>query len=162
MTAFLGAVMVLLAGGGLGLAAVCEMARGIRQTEDMARIVGRMRTEICLRQQPLPTLLKALEQAEPAYFRGAGACAGQLRDIPFEALWTACIRAIRLPAPVEEALCRLGGSLSRGDPPQEAFAVCLEQLEELRGTLKKRREELGRVYVAAGFAVGGLFVIVLL
>ena len=162
MNTFLGAVLILLSGGGAGLSIVCELNRRISQTEDIERIIARMQTDVCLRRLPLPVLLTELERAYPAYFSGAGEIAGRLTDISFAHLWCACVRAIRLYPSAAEALCRLGEELSGGEPPQQAFELCQAKLKELRLKLTKRREELGRVYIAAGLAVSGFFVILLL
>lgn len=162
MNSFLGAVLIFLAGGGAGLSVVREMNRRLRQTEDMRQIIGRMRTDVCLRRLSLPDMLAGLERAFPAYFAGAGDAARLLAEVSFDELWRACIRAIGLYPALEELLCRLGTELSRGEPPQEVLEVCSARLQEMKSSLAKRREEMGRVYVAAGFAAGGLFVILML
>lgn len=162
MNPFLGAVLVLLAGGGAGLSVVREMNRQLRQTEDMQQIVRRMKTEICLRRLPLPIMLAELEKAFPPYFAGAGEASALLAEVSFEELWRACIRAIRLYPALEELLCRLGTELSRGEPPQEVLDICSARLHEMRSSQTQRREEMGRVYVTAGFAAGGLLVILML
>ena len=162
MNSFLGAMLILSAGGGAGLSVVREMNRRLRQTEDMQQIIRSMRTDICLRRLPLPAILSELEKEFPTYFAGAGRAAGLLTQVSFEELWQACIRTIGLYPVLEDLICRIGTELSRGEPPQEVLDICSARLQEMKSSQARRREEMGRVYVAAGFAAGGLFVILML
>ena len=157
----LGAVLVVCAFGGAGMAAVGELERRVRLLRDMELVTERMHTEVCLRLAPLPAVLRTMAKEWPRYFAGAESTADRLADVPFAELWSACVRRIGLPSEPETAMIRLGAALSEGEPPERAFAGCQAELARMRNRENERKEKNARLYLSAGLAFGCLVVIVL-
>ncbi len=158
----LGAAMILAACGGAGWSAARDLDRQVRLLRDMGRAADRLRTEICLRRQPLPEAFRMLAVTYPAYFSGAEEAEKLFPELSFTELWRAAVRGIGLAEEAERALLGLVEDLAAGEPPEDAFDRCREELRRELALSEERRAKNARLYMAAGAALGSLVVIVLL
>lgn len=161
LTTFLGAACLILAGGGAGLTAAARLRRAVRLSVSARRMAEWMRVQVSVALRPLPVVLSEAGGLFPELFSGPPD-PGELSVRSFSELWEASIRSPALPEALEEALVRLGRSLSEGAEPDRAFAVCLGELEEVHSALRERADGSQRLYVGLGFSAGCMAVILLL
>ena len=161
MTTLLGALFVILAGGGAGLSAAVRLSRTVRLAGRLLELVEWMRLRVSLAHQPLPQALAALCEAYPDLF-SKPVRSEELRERSLGELWDGVFFSADLPPALSAPLRKLGGALSGGMEPERAFALCRRELEEAREAFQIRSEGSGRLYIGLGLAAGCMAVILLL
>ena len=152
MKTLLVAALLILSCGGWGLSAARELFRREQQVQTALRITLRLRTEVCVCRRPLT---EALEDLRREYPGSAEEDDIRLEDCPFRTFWESFVRKIVPTGPAFAALSDLGGDLTRGEIPEEAFRRCVQRLEQSVSEAEDRRKAYARVYIALGFAAGG-------
>jgi len=158
----IGASMILLSGTGAGLSAVGELRDRERRAEDALKMTRRMRTEVCLRRQPIPEVTARLRGEFPHRFPNGASAQETPWDDSFAALWGRFISGFRASQAVEEALEDLGSDLFRGEDPERAFGLCLDRLEEEYRRISDRRKRNSGLCLGLGFAAGCALTILLI
>ncbi len=162
MRAFIGCVLVILAGGMTGFCLYSDLIRSLRRIETMISVAETFRTEVCVRLRPLPEAA-AMSLSDIIGNRiDADSLTERLKDMSFSMLWTEEILGMELPMEAEEALVRLGESLSRGENAERAFTACALVLERSAERLRKKAETDRRLYPALGFSSGCMLSILFL
>lgn len=159
MIHLVGAVLVITACFSAGLKAARQLSADIAVTDRLLRTVPSLRTEVCLRKQPLSSALSLLKNEfigkEPMGANGIE----KTSDRPFSERWCEVVCAMRLPAVAQTAMCRLGEDLSAGEEPEMAFSFCEKSLAELLDALKEKQTREGKTYVAMGLCAGVMLAI---
>ena len=113
----IGALALVLASAGMGLAEALRLRRRARLTADLAAGLELLRGEIVSRLAPLPEATERLARHGPETARSfyAAVCAGleNLGGAEFGEIWAAALELLDLSDPARAALLNLGGSLGR-------------------------------------------------
>ena len=169
MLRLVGALLLLLSGGLLGLGAAGQLGEHVRCLQALDGALERMERELAFRLTPMPELLSRLARSTPdpagALFAQCLAGFDRLEEEGLAGLWRQAVQAAKLPLEREELdlLIGLGEVLGRydGAGQQEAVAaVRLELLPYLRRA-EEERTRLGRVYGTLGLTAGAFLVLLL-
>ena len=161
MLRLIGAAMLVLSSGGVGICLTTELRQSLLSLEKTKTMLRRIETEVCLRHRPLPDILQMIRLEFPDRFSHEQP-QFDLSERTFQQVWADHIERLELPAAAIRAICQLGEELSGGTPPETAFHICAEELSLLEETLRIRLEEKGKVYIASGFAAGCMIAIAVL
>ena len=170
MIRLFGAILLILGGLGLGLAAVGHLTGRVRDLRELEGAIDDLQRELCWRMAPLP---EALEQAAGStsgrvarFLRLCAREASALEGRPFRQIWAECMTTARMELDREDAaiLEELGAVLGRydGDSQRQALERTAGLLQKQQGQAAERRERLGRLYGILGVSGGLLLVILLL
>ena len=157
-----GFLFVLVSGAGAGLAVSGELGSAMLQTENMIRLVCRLRFLICVRCLAIPEAMERLAEDIPVFFPLTGEMTERIREDGFLSFWRSSVReAGRCPVRAK-ILEQLGEDLSDGEDPERAFSVALSELESHRADCLTRIRDTGKLYPIVGLSVGCLIGILLL
>ena len=162
MIRVLGAALLTVGCGGLGLSAVNRLDSRVRDLRELSAGLEILQRELGWRLSPLP---KALEAAgEGTHERAAqffAFCAQgieQLAGVPFRALWNRGLEQcpLRLSREDRALLEQLGPVLGRydGDSQRQAVENVLTGLLRQQTQAEDDRRRLGRVYGVLGLTAG--------
>lgn len=170
MIKLIGACLLLIGSGGLGVAAVAYLQSRVDCLRAFSAAVGLMGKELDFRLTPLPDLflLMAERTAAPVSNFFETCRKGVLTDLGVGGLsqiWSSALRTNHLPLHLEEiqTLETLGIALGRYDADNQR-RILEYTGEELRLHLRKAEAErlnMGRVYGTLCLSAGALMMIVL-
>ena len=165
MLKILGAALLVLCGGVLGLGGLKRLREELAFLRSMDGALGIMAAEIELCARPLPELFATL----------SGRCGGEGKTLAgmvtegfssperasFGAIWASALTGY--PRREREILLRLGDVLGRGAVEMQlpVIALCRREMELSLREAAKHRREMSRVYIGLGTA-GGMMLAVLL
>ena len=169
MIRFLGAAMLILGCGGLGLSAVNRLDGRVRDLRELSAGLEILQRELGFRLAPLPEALEAAagETKERAarFFVFCAQGSRQLAGIPFRTLWRKGLEQCPLLLSREDRalLEQLGPVLGRydGDSQRQAVENVLAGLNRQQVQAEDDRRRLGRVYGVLG-VTAGLFLVLML
>ena len=146
---WLGALLLVSACGGIGLAKTGNLRRRIALLDSLCENLRQLQTELLQRNPPLPDLLKQLGQPVLAENVRRGMTMGQAARPLLQRLEG------ELPK-TAQTLERLCGSLGRYDSSTQAQACAhaLQQLQEQRDALSRELAEKGNLYRTVPLAFG--------
>ena len=163
----IGALALVLASAGMGLAEALRLRRRARLTADLAAGLELLRGEIVSRLAPLPEAAERLARYGPEPARGfyAAVCAGleNLGGAEFSEIWRRALGLLDLPDPARAAMENLGGSLGRYGAAEQAAAIsaCEQELRREAERAAQEAQVMGRL--RAGLAAGaGLILAIVL
>ena len=169
MIRLLGAALLILGCGGMGLSAVNRLDSRVRDLRELSAGLEILRRELGWRLSPLPRALEVA--AEGTHGRAAGFfafCAQgsrQLAGASFRTLWSRGLEQcpLRLRREDRALLEQLGPVLGRydGDSQRQAVENVLAGLDRQRVQAEDDRQRLGRVYGVLG-VTAGLFLTLML
>jgi len=171
MTKLIGALLLVAAGAGMGLAKARELRFRVQSLVAILSSLEIMRGEICTRLTPLPEIfaLLAAEAPEPAseFFCALKEGMSELGERSLGEIWSRALKdtpSLALKPEEERALHLFGMSLGRFDVSEQKQAIdrCMESMGRF---LQKAREEVhtqGRLYTGLGLAFGMMLAVVLL
>ena len=162
MTASLGALLLIAAGGYAGFSALSRVQASLLRAEEMLCAAQEMRTEIVHYRTPLPQLLERLGVGYPRLFPETENASDLIRDFSFSSVWSASVRCAALPAPLEEPLLRLGLQLSSGANPEPTLDAFTDAVRLVRDSLLAKKSAAVRLYPSLGLAAGCLLAVLLL
>lgn len=167
----LGAVLVTAACSGIGAGAAWRLRERIRLLETLKRMTAHLRGEILYANAPLPQAMlrtAGRERGEAAkLFQMAGEGLEENPGEAFACLWEKTVKTwldgVPFGTAEEELLLRMGRNLSYRDREMQerAFALCLEELEQQIGRLRREEPEKCRLFGGLG-VLSGLFISVML
>ncbi len=163
MTRLLGAVLLLVAGGGLGLSLCSQLGRRRRTVALLVEVLYQMEREMTLHLTPLPTLLQGVEPPLGQYFSICGDAVGE--GLSLRPCWDRLVDGLPHIGGEERELLRpLGAVLGQfeGEVQGEALRRVADQLAEHGEMLRQEGQRLGRVYPAVGLTAGAFLGILLL
>ncbi len=171
MTRLLGAGLVVLATGSMGLRGILRLRRRAGALEALIVSLQLMESEICSRLAPMREVLELLSREAPPPVRGLYRRAyGGLEALgrcSFYAIWRMAVeksRELDLREEDEELLSSLGLSLGRYDVREQSEAIARTR-RRLESSLRRAREERdrdSRLHAFFGLASGLFAVIILL
>ena len=146
---WLGALLLVGACGGIGLAKTGNLRRRIALLDSLCEKLRQLQTELLQRNPPLPDLLEQLGQPALAENVRRGMTMGQAAKPLLQRLEG------ELPK-TAQTLEQLCGSLGRYDSSTQAQACAhaLQQLQEQRDTLSRELAEKGNLYRTVPLAFG--------
>lgn len=169
MIRLVGAALVGLSCGWLGIKNARRLSERVEALETLDSALGQMERELAMRLSPLPQLMEELSAhtASPAreLFAGCRTALDGLGRERFADAWTRLVEELPdLQAEDRRALVPLGQVLGRydGAGQRETIAGTRRALGELRARAEEDSRRLGRVYRALGAAGGGFLIILLL
>lgn len=155
----IGALALVLASAGMGLAEALRLRRRARLTADLAAGLELLRGEIVSRLAPLPEATERLARhgLETARSFYAAVCAGleNLGGAEFGEIWAAALELLDLSDPARAALLNLGGSLGRYGAAEQAAAISACEAELRREAQNAAEEARVMGKLRAGLAAGG-------
>lgn len=169
MTQVMGAVLLTVGCGAMGLGAVRRLDRRVRDLWELSAGLDVLRRELGCRLAPLPAALRvAAEECHSCaarFFEGCAQGAGGLHGRSFQQVWREELETcpLQLTAEDRQMLEQLGSVLGRYDGESQCMAI-EEEVSRLGRQIVQAREErrrLGRVYGVLGMTAG-LFLAVLL
>lgn len=145
----IGALALVLASAGMGLAEALRLRRRARLTADLAAGLELLRGEIVSR--------LARHGPETARSFYAAVCAGleNLGGAEFGEIWAAALELLDLSDPARAALLNLGGSLGRYGAAEQAAAISACEAELRREAQNAAEEARVMGKLRAGLAAGG-------
>ena len=170
MLKLLGAVFLLVGGGGLGLGAIRKLEGRVTALRALVEALELMERELGFRLTPMRELLEGTARRVGEPVAGfLAACARGLDELgerPLSELWAeeAGERLTALRPRDLEAVLSMGAVLGRYDAEGQRGAIAASR-EELAGFLAAAAEERrkqGRVYGALGLTAGAFLVILLI
>ena len=160
MLKFLGAVLILAAGGSFCWHHIRCQRQQVLAIQELIGALQQMETEIRWRNTSLPEAIGL--QSERPYIGSAFAeiLQGMKGEFPFQKVWESAFEALQ-PKQAAEIICRI--SLS-GDAQQimQSLHGCAAQLQEVCCQLQQSRKDGEKLYLAATFSGTGLLVILLI
>ncbi len=170
MLRLIGAALILVGGGGVGMGAARELGRRSETLSSFLAALDQMEAELSFRLTPMPELLGRLsaESKGPvsAFFSRCREGLSSLGDTPFSQVWNQALQEEKLALLPEDRipLEQLGAVLGQYDVEGQRNAMegirhrlgtCLETARETQG-------KIGRVYRALGISAGVLCVLLFL
>lgn len=170
MIRFMGAVLLVVGCGGLGLGAVGYLDNRVRDLRELSAGLEILQRELGWRLAPLPKALEAAAEGTQGsaarFYKFCAQGAGRLSGIPFQQLWKEGLEqcSLRLDAEDRALLEQLAPVLGRydGDSQRQAVEGVLAGLGRRQIQAEEDRRQLGKVYGVLGVTVGLFLVIVLI
>ena len=166
----LGAALLILGCGGLGLSAVNRLDGRVRDLRELSAGLEILQRELGWRLSPLPEALEAAAagtQGQAArFFTFCARGSARLAGAPFRTLWSSGLDQcpLRLSREDRALLEQLGTVLGRydGDSQRQAVENVLAGLSRQRTQAEDDRRRLGRVYGVLGVTTGLFLALVLI
>ena len=170
MIRFLGAALLTVGCGGLGLSAVNRLDGRVRDLRELSAGLEILQRELGWRLSPLPKALEAAaggtRERAARFFSFCAQGSKQLAGAPFRALWSRGLEQcpMRLSREDRALLEQLGPVLGRydGDSQRQAVDHVLAGLSRQRIQAEDDRRRLGRVYGVLGLTAGLFLTLVLI
>ena len=162
MIRFLGAAMLILGCGGLGLSAVNRLDSRVRDLRELSAGLEILQRELGWRLSPLPKALEAASEGTheraAQFFAFCAQGTERLTGAPFRTLWSKGLEQcpLRLSREDRALMEQLGPVLGRydGDSQRQAVENVLAGLSRQRVQAEDDRRRLGRVYGVLGLTAG--------
>ena len=169
MIRLLGAALLTVGCGGLGLSAVNRLDSRVRDLRELAAGLEILLRELGWRLSPLPNALEAAaggtKDRAARFFASCAQESKQLFGVPFRTLWSKELEQcpLRLSREDRALLEQLGPVLGRydGDSQRQAVENVLTGLSRQLSQAEDDRRRLGRVYGVLG-VTAGLFLTLML
>lgn len=168
MLKMLGAVLVVLGTGSLGVGAIGRMKREVQMLRAFITALEGMEREISFQLTPMPALFWGLatrnEEPLSGFFATLSRAVEDLGEHDLSQRWKEGLRALPLSQRTQELLGELGDVLGRYDAESQCHAIAHTR-EELATSLQKLEGEgvqKRKLYVTLALTVGALLVILLL
>ena len=170
MIRLLGAVMLTMGCGSLGLSVVNRLDGRVRDLRELSAGLEILQRELGWRLAPLPEALEAAAGGTHGrtaeFFSFCAQGAKQLAGVPFRTLWSRGLErsSLRLSREDRALLEQLGPVLGRydGDSQRQAVESVLAGLSRQRAQAEDDRRRLGRVYGVLGLTAGLFLTLVLI
>lgn len=167
----IGAVMVILAGGGWGMLQAAKIEECYRQMRYLRKLIFRIRSEIRYSRQVLPEafLYVGSEAQEPYKMWLLSLCERltKRQGTSLAGIWEEETRRylaeIGIPQDMMESLIRLGSELGTIDIEMQVrtLDLYLEQMEQKMEDMRTEQKERIRLYQCVG-VTGGIFLAIIL
>jgi len=163
----IGAVMVILAGGGWGMLQAAKIEECYRQMRYLRKLIFRIRSEIRYSRQVLPeAFLHVGSEAQEPYKMWLVFFCGRLGE-KLAGIWEEETRKYLaetgIPQDMMESLIRLGSELGTIDIEMQVktLDLYLEQMEQKMEDMRTEQKERIRLYQCVG-VTGGIFLAIIL
>ncbi len=168
MMRLLGAALLILGTGSLGLGSALTLRREARTLRQLASAFHHMAGEIALGHAPLPELLQKLRVQSVGtakqLFRRAAELVNTRGDERFDAIWRQAVEDTPIPREGKVLICEAGAWLGQMDAARQEAALTRlgERLGVLGAETEERARQEGRVRTAIGFGAGICMAVLLL
>ncbi|MGI5935463.1 MAG: stage III sporulation protein AB [Oscillospiraceae bacterium] len=171
MTKLIGAMLLVMAGAGMGLVKAGHLHFRVQSLSSILSSLEIMRGEICTRLTPLPEIfsLLAAEAPSPAdkFFSAMKTGMSGLGQRSLGEIWGQALKdtpALALKPEEERALHLLGMSLGRFDVSEQKQAIdrCMESMGRFLEKAREDAQTQGRLYTGLGLAFGMMLAVILL
>ncbi|HHU22981.1 MAG TPA: stage III sporulation protein AB [Clostridiales bacterium] len=171
MTKFIGALLLIAAGAGMGVAKTRQLHFRVRSLSSILGSLEIMRGEICTRLTPLPELFLQLAAEAPGpadeFFSALKTGLTGLGERSLGEIWYQALEdtpSLVLKPEEERALYLFGMSLGRFDVAEQKQAIdrCMESMGRFLETARGEAQARGRLYTGLGLALGMMLAVVLL
>lgn len=170
MIRLLGAALLMVGCGSLGLSAVNRLVSRVRDLRELSAGLEILRRELGWRLSPLPEALEAAaggtHERAARFFAFCAQESKQLAGTPFRTLWSKGLEQcpLRLNREDRALLEQLGPVLGRydGDSQRQAVENVLTGLYRQQAQAEDDRRRLGRVYGVLGVTAGLFLTLVLI
>ena len=170
MIRLLGAALIIVGCGGLGLSAVSRLDSRVRDLRELSAGLEILQRELGWRLSPLPDALEAAaggtHERAAGFYAFCAQGARQLAGASFRTLWSRGLEQcpLRLSREDRALLEQLGPILGRydGDSQRQAVENVLAGLSRQRAQAEDDRKRLGRVYGVLGLTAGLFLALVLI
>ena len=162
MIRIMGAALLILGCGGLGLSAVNRLDGRVRDLRELSAGLEILQRELSFRLSPLPEALEAAaggtHERAAGFFAFCARGAKQLDGSPFRTFWSGELERspLRLSREDRALLEQLGPVLGRydGESQRQAVENVLAGLSRRQAQAEDDRRRLGRVYGVLGLTAG--------
>ena len=170
MIRLLGAALLILGCGGLGMSAMNRLDSRVRDLRELSAGLEILQRELGWRLSPLPDALEAAaggtHERAAGFFAFCARGSRQLAGTSFRTLWSRGLEQcpLRLSREDRALLEQLGTVLGRydGDSQRQAVENVLTGLDRQRAQAEDDRRRLGRVYGVLGLTAGLFLALVLI
>ena len=170
MIRLLGAVLLTVGFGGLGLSAANRLDSRVRDLRELSAGLEILQRELGWRLSPLPKALEAAavgtHERAAEFFACCARGSRQLAGAPFRAVWSSGLEQcpLRLNREDRALLEQLGPVLGRydGDSQRQAVENVLTGLNRQQAQAEDDRRRLGRVYRVLGLTAGMFLALMLI
>lgn len=171
MLKMLGALMVILGAGSVGLETVLGFGRRVQVLSSLVSALELMHAELTGRLCPLPELMETLGRSVPrplsAFFRRVCSGMEELGEKSFAEIWAQELAAspeLMLNRSETELLCELGAVLGRYDVNAQARSVLYtkKRMESFLERAEEEKRERSRLAGTLSLAAGAAVVIILI